>query len=151
MATHTPEEKAALEWLDDWGRAYPSFAGNSARTIKAMLSRPTLPEEPTPEAIAKILQATWGVRMEGSQNAKDIAADVYRALYAHLTAPKTKEVEVWHVEYAFRSSEDAWDPARAGPYLTQTEAEEIAAIKRDSGGHCACIRVTGPHKQTIPA
>lgn len=66
------------------------------------------------------------------------------AASAHLsTLPQTKEVEVWRVEF--------WD---VGPCINQ-RTSYAGALDRQSelvaGGHARCIRVTGPHKQTVPA
>ena len=65
------------------------------------------------------------------------------------TAPKTKEVEVWHVEYVSRPN-GAWAPAlelRFSPGM----AEARANLLREMPAEYRCIRVTGPHKQTVPA
>ncbi len=82
----TDEENAAIAWLDQYAESLGSFRGH-ARTIKAMLAQPRLPEEPTPEMVEAIMLKIWGVRMGGSVNAKELAADAYGALYAHLTKP----------------------------------------------------------------
>jgi hypothetical protein len=93
-------EKRALDALDDliaekWNLGSISTAfkmSEIAYTLKAMLADPRMPAEPSEEALNKILSTIWGVRMGGSVNALVIAGDVYRALYAHLSAPRTNQL-----------------------------------------------------------
>ncbi len=123
----TDDERKAVEWLENWEQHGVRMQADwkHARTIKAMLARPVMPEEPTPEMVSLIREniqscVGWNV---GSVRA-------YRALYAHLTRPKTKEVEVWaivaglHVvcsspnEGDMQSLADAWNamPGHQGQY-----------------------------------
>src|SRR5690242_15631782 len=72
---------------------------------------------------------------------------------AKSTLPKTKEVEVWRVEYAVvngaRDDPEAW---RLGTwtYRTEADARKEEEEARNMGSSYDCIRVTGPHKQTVP-
>ena len=88
----TDEEREALAWLDQTTAGFTSAEGvNHAHraTLKAMLARPVLPEEPTREIVV-LMHAAVNYEVYG-----DKMADAYRALYAHLTAPRTKTV--WEV------------------------------------------------------
>lgn len=66
------------------------------------------------------------------------------AARAHLaTLPRVKEVEVWHVEYA-----------QNGPCIALYETEPSAhgyARMLSGISNVSNIRVTGPHKQKVPA
>lgn len=64
---------------------------------------------------------------------------------AESTLPKTKEVEVWRVEYAH------WNGPRIAQVDTEGAAHSFAEHLRDAGRDHTCIHVTGPHKQTVPA
>lgn len=72
-------------------------------------------------------------------------SDVLDAARAHLeTLPKTKMVDVWHVEWV------AWtypDP-QIDIILDKISAENHALVKRNN---FRCVRVTGPHKHEVPA
>jgi hypothetical protein len=139
----TDAEKAALKWLDkviDGNRG--AWGVNDERTrapcaIKAMLAAPRLPAEPTKEAIKAMYEGYW--TWDGS----------YRALYAHLTKPNTKTVEVWRVECAqFMPSFPKWYPIVC-TYDTEQEARDIA-VEYEKAGVWRFIRVTGPHLQEVP-
>jgi hypothetical protein len=132
----THEEKAALEFLDGCAGPWKEHIA----TLKAMLARPVLPEIPTQAALYAMGQA-W---LDGKPN-EDCWPYVYRALYAHLTAPKTKEVEVWRFEWAYDGV--------AGCFQAHDTAEAALADLKGSLGnkHYSDRRVTGPHKQTVPA
>lgn len=72
------------------------------------------------------------------------------AARAHLaTLPRYKEVEVWRIEFALDGV------PKCETYLTNSSANNRAEIIKQ--GHAfpnyaaACIRVTGPHKQRVPA
>ena len=89
------KERSALSALDDlidykakhWGSDHEEAA--HWLTIKEMLARPILPEEPSEDAIREMQRAfREHLTVTGSMEA------AYRALYAHLTAPRTKEVEL---------------------------------------------------------
>ena len=59
------------------------------------------------------------------------------------TLPKTKMVEVWHVEYVTNGL-----PA-IGLYKSYPDAERWA-VGAAGLAYIACIRVTGPHQQMVP-
>jgi hypothetical protein len=74
------------------------------------------------------------------------------AANAHLsTLPKTKEVEVWRVEFAgcVATALAEWRPMMR-TFTDRVNAESMADSMRGDKSF-ACIRVTGPHKQTVPA
>lgn len=136
---HAEDERRALDWLHR--HAMDITADWSApRTIKTLLARPLLPEEPTDGAIDAMRSALhlkeWNL------------TEVYRALYAFLTARKTKEIEVWRVEAAVLSCDGSWIPSCA-VWRSKEEAEQKAYDCVRNGWKTVCV--TGPHKQTIPA
>lgn len=69
------------------------------------------------------------------------------------TLPRYKEVEVWRVEGAQRTllhtGTKSWHP-QVMTYETEAEAREIAALY-EANGTWKCTRITGPHKQRVPA
>jgi hypothetical protein len=70
--------------------------------------------------------------------------DVVAAAEAHLdTLPKTKTVDVWHVEWAYAGKPHV----RLLPTKTQA-GDEAYRLK---GLNVTCVRVTGPHKHEVPA
>src|SRR5688572_2953479 len=102
----TDAERKAMEWLDNRLKIAvqdPYMSLDVARTLKDMLARPVLPEEPSIEALIHMDNAIAGPTQYDNMRA------AYRALRAHLSAPKTKEVEYWLVEYANKPSE-RWLP-----------------------------------------
>lgn len=152
MTDMTDDQKDALAWLEGiaaaaapWG---PS-AARHARALKLMLAEPRLPAEPTDEALSAMLRTYNGAPDFQGWDRKWVA--VFRALYAHLTKPKT--VEVWRVEYATKWTEDdgtVWRPA--GQTFPEREDADREAVRLSGNPHYnRCIRVTGPHKQEIPA
>ena len=62
---------------------------------------------------------------------------------ARSTLPKTKEIEVWHVEH-FVSGTPAITVRLSADGATTT-----ATYARELGDQC--VRVTGPHKHLVPA
>lgn len=67
------------------------------------------------------------------------------AARAHLdTLPRTKMVEVWRVEGAIHGSPHICNAS------TRDEAERIARNHRATPDF-ACVKVTGPHQQCVPA
>lgn len=66
---------------------------------------------------------------------------------AESTLPKTKMMEVWHVE----SVGCAAGNKGALFVAVYPSREEAANSTRYKGDHFACIRVTGPHQQEVPA
>lgn len=140
----TPEEKAALDWLDCAEIGGPACRDEDERArtaIKALLARPVLPQEPSAEAL-RVMR----VKCEAEGFSPDHTAyQCYRALYAHLTAPKTKEVEVWFFEWDYRGVPGGHHeyscPEACLRHLKSTLPLE----------HYGNRRVTGPHKQKVPA
>lgn len=75
---------------------------------------------------------------------------------AESTLPRTKTVEVWHVEFVDMRLEIG-----DGPYphvnchkresSARGRAIELSNSKRDGVPMYTCIRVTGPHQQEVPA
>lgn len=73
---------------------------------------------------------------------------IVAAARVHLdTLPRTKMVEVWRVEWAYQGRNGDWD-ACCETQFTKAQADEFAASLKH---HCACIKVTGPHQQCVPA
>ncbi len=97
----TDDERKAIEWLDEalnaagptksdpLGQRSPFVlpSKNELRTLKAMLARPVMPEEPSTDALAAMQSAVRERPMYS-----DPTLPAYRALYAHLSKPKTKTV-----------------------------------------------------------
>jgi len=142
----TDDERKATEWLDGVAATRSSSYAEQdnasyAATLKSMLARPVLPEEHDNDAILVMFDAALK-SSAGISNTSMIAA--YRALYAHLSAPRTKEMEVWRVEYV---SCDGYPKINTKDckVLADDEADRLRVIG------CQCIRVTGPHKQQVPA
>lgn len=69
---------------------------------------------------------------------------------AESTLPKTKMVEVWHVEYARLQKEGDWFPFVGGGFQSPGAADASVLILQRDPKH-SCIRVTGPHQQEVPA
>lgn len=71
---------------------------------------------------------------------------------AESTLPKTKMVEVWRIEWALSIDGSEWEPM-GYQKSTQAEAQQFAdnVVKGAPGKKVACIRVTGPHMQEVPA
>lgn len=144
MSLLTAGECAAQKAVDERnaGKVYPLDISEFVRP-SADDARLTLPKSPPDDLLSEMMRAYNGAPDYCGWDTKWAA--VYRALYAHLAKPKTKEVEVWHIEFA--------GAAMGNPYIelaeSADEAERQAAKRRYEGA--TCIRVTGPHKQTIPA
>lgn len=92
---------------------------------------------------AKLKEAIRWARLSGYPTDKfGILAD---AAEAHLaTLPKTKEIYVWHIEYVIMPNLPA-----INVFLSHADAERFAAGFKNPTAQC--VRVTGPHKQTVPA
>lgn len=92
----TDAERKAMEWLDgQLGYSLVQPVTDTLahlRTLKAMLTRPALPEEPNDAALYAMEMA--GPSAHGYSRVT--AQGMYRALYAHLTAKPTKIV--WRVQ-----------------------------------------------------
>lgn len=142
------ERQEAMEWLDRH-IAHPAFAGPYARTLKAMLAEPRLPEEPSDAsliAIEAILEKAMPLDPDVRYH-EPRARACYRALYAHLTKPATKTVQVWRVEFSRN-----WNPEIKN-FRSERDAHAfVEALEREPKGPTfSCIRVTGPHEQEVPA
>lgn len=131
----TEDERKAMEWLDEAihrDAKWESVGDEMHRaTLKAMLARPVMPEEPTPDALIAMADVWMNT------NGMNCWSSIYRALYAHLTAPKTKEVEV--VQWAVVTGHGD----TISIHRTLANAEE--ALHRG----VAIVRLTG--KATVPA
>ena len=70
---------------------------------------------------------------------------------AESTLPKTKMVEVWHVEYVdaetLYPAVDVRRDRDNGTFGAEARAERL----RKQPSKYLCIRVTGPHQQEVPA
>lgn len=70
--------------------------------------------------------------------------ELIAAAREHLqTLPRTKEVEVWHVEFTCDGLPDV------EVYSTRERADKEARDLTDE--IFECVRVTGPHKHVVPA
>ena len=147
--TKTDEQKEAVEWMRRCTRINFSSDDEFVRhraTILAMLAEPRLPRpEDVPEHVLE--KMWWATAPNGSHF--DVARAAYRALYDHYTAPRTKTVEVWRVEFAERHHV-------TGDWLPCTETwptEDYIRRKEDDlrgRSDVACVKVTGPHQQEVP-
>jgi hypothetical protein len=152
----TKAQQNAMEWLESVIAAPVDFNGERqhARTIREMIGRPTMPEPLgiETEVLSDMVRA-YNSAPDGDLARKWFA--VYKALHARLSKPATKTVEVWRVEYAYRyidSDGFRWIPNSRdfdGERARQCAAA-FADEKRGQGDY-ACIRVTGPHDQEVPA
>lgn len=115
------------------------------RVIKRMLTEPRMPAIAPMDAITAMIEASAASTSTGKSGQW---RDIYNALRAHLAKP-TREVDVWRVEYA-EASPDGYIPS-CETHDTAAEAESAARNFHLSAPAYECIRVTGPHKQTVPA
>jgi hypothetical protein len=106
------QEKCALVWL-----AGQTAECEHASVIQSMLAEPRLPAEPDEGHILAMMAA-----YPRSHTPREVAYDGYRALYAHLTKPKTKTV--WDVRYG----EGGWSR-----YYTRAEALENVERRLQEG------------------
>ena len=93
------------------------------------------------------------IRVYGEVDGAEALGVLVSAARAHLaTLPRFKEVEVWRVEWAHpaHAMGRRWKPY-AAHYLTEAEAVEKAQRCENHPENHACIRITGPHKQRVPA
>jgi len=146
------DEAEAMKWLD---RCIKFTKGSipdehaCAVFIKDMLSLPRLPMpgELTDSMVEEIWQACSPAAIH-----RDLARHIVSAMHAELTKPKpkTKEVDVWRVEWAYRINDgDPWQPAGRNESSREEALEYARRVTR--GDNASCISVTGPHKQTVPA
>jgi hypothetical protein len=100
------------------------------------------------EALDKLHQPANSMSLGAVCVSHDALKTVLAAAESHLaTLPRTKEVEVWRIEYAAKDG-DEW--------LTccKTYKRRDLAYRAFQDHLCAryqCVKVTGPHKQEIPA
>ncbi len=95
-----------------------------------------------PERLAKAV-AAWGP-LSTYEKGSDTWL-VVAAAEAHLaTLPRYEEVDVWRVEWAATGGVPCIDQ-----HTDKSFVEQVAEEKRNFGRQC--IRVTGPHKQRVPA
>ncbi len=137
------EEAAALAWLRTIASdiAPMDHGMKMARIIETMLARPVLPVRLTSEdaqAIGYELATKYGVNISPAE-----LEATFLAMRRRFTKPKTKEVEVWRVEWASKSGI---------PFVDQFHGEraEQAARRRAMEEPGECVRVIGPHKQEVP-
>ncbi len=88
----TDDEQSVHSWLDSLARDYPHWV----ELCRAMLARPAMPEDPTPEMVLAMRDAVIRAPIDCEGKAPVVAA-VYHAIYAHLTKPAVKTV--WDVAY----------------------------------------------------
>lgn len=141
----TPAERAALGWLDECA-LLSHGQERHARTIKAMLARPCMPEEATPEIRGLMVDAHRRISLTLHGAGMNAA---YRALYAHLSKPPTHTMQVWLVHYARQNPAGRWEP-RVTDYESEDAANAAADYLRQSPERHAHVRVSGPHAQEIP-
>jgi len=98
------------------------------------------------EKLREALRFVRGLRAGWDSEKIDAVCDA-----AESTLPKTKMVAVYHVEYAHRGVPRV--EAFEARHYAEGRAEELEA-NRDGSRELpafACIRVTGPHQQEVPA
>jgi len=120
------EERDAMAWLDQaflWAerneKDFP-ISGPHKTTLRRLLARPVLPEEPTPEILCR-MRNCWSAAARSGLNA---AAEAYRGLRAELTKPATREV--WEV---------TWSPSHdtlGGTHQYDSLADACRAVLSDS-------------------
>lgn len=142
----TDQEREALAAVDRL------LAPHHAAAITSMLARPTLPEVAPAAAIAAMAKAN---------DANDWASDeyrwrsIYQAVFNSVTKPETKTVEVWRVEWCAKDMGGRYVPIAAhypselAAQAQETLLERIQRAAQPDGP--ACIKVTGPHQQEVPA
>lgn len=141
----TDREKAALAWLSIMESNSPPDQAACAHAIKTMLAEPRMPANPNEKTLAVI----WShLERYGAAANGDTVRAIYRALYDHLAAPKTKTVEVWRADYAVRIVGNEW---LAKSYTASSRLEVEREMENATGPDYACIRITGPHTQEVPA
>lgn len=142
--TEQDKLREAIKRIDDYSGISREDVTRVARAAEQSLTfrRLPLPEELDEKALFAMFDATKSNMTKcGAMRA------AYKALYEHLTKPKTKMVDVWRVEYVKRIPGTADDPC-AITYLNRADAERRAAELPDF--YCTCVRVTGPHQQEMP-
>jgi hypothetical protein len=134
----TQEEREAVERLEQHAHRLGSYRKH-ALTLLAMLSRPALPDVNDHAAIDELARRAGCYR------------HIVVCLIGALTKPRTKEVEVWRVEYCRRGDAGTcdWLPVTR-TFMNEQSARDTARDLESVPALHACIRVTGPHKQEVP-
>ncbi len=147
----TPEQVEAIEWLKraivyaEHDKGDCRISDPHRATIRAMLAEPRMPEKPTEE----MMMILWRAFNSRAQYQGTAAMNAYNALRAELLKPKTKEVEGYRVEYSKRFGGKWFPQIMDVLYCDESAARMVAQHLTDQG--LLCIRVTGPHKQEVPA
>ncbi len=140
----TDAEREALEWLDF--EAHDAWAGKldscqHARTLKAMLSRPVMPDigdQKVLQELVRVVKAGWEREdIRDLIGPTSVAAISIRALYAHLTKPKTKTS--YRVLWTAHN-----DTGEYGPYDGVDEAARQAQNLLRK--HPDCVVTITPHE-----
>jgi len=149
-ADMSDDQEKAMAWLRGYADNGMFSQRRNASTILAMLAEPRLPRpEDVPVEMLVKMYCAWCAVRDGATETDDMR-EAYRALYDHYTAPRTKTVEVWHCESAVKTK-DGFSP-HVSAHRTRALAEKNAdALRKASCDTFACIRVTGPHQQEVPA
>lgn len=116
-----------------------------ARVIERMAARPWLPH---PDSLTDRQCFIMVDAMMFHSSRVEAMKQAYRALYDDLTAPKTKEVEVWRVSFSTLTVDGRWVPS-SEQRTQKIDADAEAAYRLKHGAKC--VSVTGPHKQLVPA
>jgi hypothetical protein len=126
----TDEQKAALAWLD--GRATGSYGDDAhARTLKAMLAEPRLPEEVDIDCAS---QTAGLYHNEDHQNvAKDAIYAYHVKLRARLRKPQTKKV--WHIVFLHKDGGGSY--RRDGYRSKEAALNDAGLFLKD--GHAICV------------
>lgn len=128
---------AALRWLD-WMRtnAGSSDVREHVVALQLLLSEPRLPAEPT-QAIMMAITSSGSV------------GQIYQAIRTAAMLPATREVDVWRVEWALASERGGWHPM-ADVHASKEDADKFADYLRSTEGR-QVMKITGPHRQEVPA
>lgn len=140
MSAPSPDAvREAMEWLARFSP--PGLTGGHARTIQALLAEPRMPAEPTAEAVRTLYRA-W----QDAPHAFDLA---YRALYAHLSKPATRTVEVYEVRFALHKGGGRWF-ATNYTYSSRETCEEFQRA-HEADHNYSCWSIVGPITREVPA
>lgn len=96
----------------------------------------------------KLREALNHVRAWGAYNL-DASKLAFVCDVAESTIPKTKTVDVWLVEGAYRDAEGKWVPFTT-TYDNPAEADHRVAYRNKRNSTETCLRVSGPHQREIP-
>jgi hypothetical protein len=135
-------------------RAQKATSTDAARLEREARMAEVSEREKLEAALSEALANSGGALQINGQPWVVVPAEAQRAIVAaahtHLAAmPKTKIVEVWRVEYAQET--DGFSPVCqtfTNPNSARNEAERLRSSQYR---RYACIHVTGPHQQEVPA